>query len=1102
MDKIVVFKSKLLITVICTLVTLLSVLFGNPVTLLAQNDIRFERITVEDGLSQSSIVSIIQDQYGYLWIATLDGLNRYNGKEFRVYRKDAGNIASLYSNQVRMLLLDSKQNLWVTFRDAIAQYDPLTDTFINYPIRLSKEGSPLVINDIDIVDQGPVLLSTNQGLIEFDIKKREAVRSVRYAYFNGMKLSSYSNLKGVGELVVTAKTAFMRLTTSSEWKIVFTDSVAISSSANENSEIVYFQNPRQIVRYDLAKNHSSVVAQFPVENNFNPNQNGLVKLSSGDLWVYRNRIDIYDSADVYKFTLSSISQDPNSLSGNLISCIYESKDHVVWVGTNGFGLNKYDPQLSIFKYIGAFRDAPLTLSNNYVNTIHSSDDIHILAGTYSGLDVLNLNTHTSKHFVVRDERNHPAQINKIIEDFNKTIWLLTSKGLMKFDGREVQHSKIELLDNLHIYSAIPNDSASYTLTTNKGMFRWNVSTNECFKLNDFKSLVMGKHLDHIWIESEFDVRVLSQDGTETTKVFRKDSNDSTQFPQVQIKCFYTDTNGLLWIGTWGHGLILFDSTSQRFRTFSESDGLPNSVIYGIVEDGAGNLWLSTNKGICVFDPKTKTVIRNFDQKDGLQGNEFNTNAYFKSPSGHFYFGGVNGLTYFKPMDAIQIKSTIPKSVLTGFFVNQSRVDLLNDGTVINQYGDQNIVLDWDERNFGFEVAGLGFNYPGRIKLKYRLDDFDKKWNFIEDVTRISYTNVPPGKYTLRVLSSNSFGDWEEQGLTVHIKVNGPIWSSPFFIAPVVLTLLLIITIFYYLRVSHLKKRALYLETIVNDRTREIQIKNEEIATQNEEILAQNEELSTQSDSLAAQNQELTVIRTSLENEVKERTRSLQDSNNKLIDQNAQLEQFSFITAHNLRGPLARIKGLIQLLPTNDSIEMNLLEKSVQNLDDVISDLGTIINIRHDVDRVTESVSLKSIMVQTIQALEGDIKKKNAFIDLSQFNDQLIKGIKPYLLSIFYNLLHNALKYSSNTRQPTVRVYTRKTSDGIIVSFEDNGIGIDMRYAEGKVFKLYQRFHANIEGKGFGLFLIKTQVEAMGGQIRISSELNKGTIFTIVFNTAK
>ncbi len=1100
MDTIAVLKSRLLTGVLCTSGILLFFFLGNSFKLVAQNEIRFERISVEDGLSQSSIVSIVQDQYGYLWIATLDGLNRYNGKEFRIYRKEANNLNSLYSNQVRGLLLDSKQNLWITFRDAIAQYDPLTDNFINYPISLPKESSPLVINDIDFVDQSTALLTTNQGLIEFDVTNTTANRSVRYTYFDGIRLSSYFNMEGLGELVVTEKKAFFRFTSTNQWKVLFADSISISATISESNNTVYFQNSRQILKYDLQKNSYSTIDEFPMEDSFNPNQNGLVKLSNGELWVYRNRIEIYDTDDVHKITLSAITQDPNRLSGNLISCIYESKDKVVWVGTNGFGLNKYDPQLSIFKYTGAFRDAPLTLSNNYVNTIYSTDDRQILTGTYSGLDVLNISTNTSKHFQVNDKNNNPAQINRIIEDGNKTIWLLTSKGLMKFNGTIVQHSGIEILDNLNIYAALSGDSGNFILTTDQGMFQWHPEKNKCVKLNDFKSFVIGKVGSQIWIESEFDVRVLNHDGTESIKVFKKSSNDSTQFPQVQIKCFYTDTNGLLWIGTWGNGLILFDALSQRFRTFSESDGLPNSVIYGILEDDSGYLWLSTNKGICVFDPKLKMAIRNFDQKDGLQGNEFNTNAYFKSPSGNFYFGGINGLTYFNPIDAIQIKSIIPKTILTGFFINQLRADLLNDGTVISQYGDQHIVLDWNERNFGFEFAGLGFSYPGRIKLKYKLDDFDTNWNFIEDNTRISYTNVPPGKYTLRVFSSNSFGDWEDKGLTIHIKINGPIWKSPFFILSIIFLITLIILFLHYQRVSRLKKRALNLEKIVNERTLEIQLMNEEIATQNEEILAQNEELSTQSDALVEQNTELTLIRASLEQKVKERTQSLQDSNSKLVDQNAQLEQFSFITAHNIRGPLARIKGLIQLLPKNDLVEMKHLIKSVQHLDDVISDLGTIINIRHGINNVIEQLSVKSVLDQAMQALEADIRKKDAIIDLSYFDDQLIKGIKPYLFSIFYNLLHNALKYSSNIRQPTIRISTSRTFEGIVITFEDNGIGIDMRYAEGKIFNLYQRFHSNIEGKGFGLFLIKTQIEAMGGEIKISSELNKGTVFTLTFET--
>lgn len=1073
---------------------------GSQGLVFAQNDIRFERISTDEGLSQSSVTSIVQDQYGYLWIATLDGLNRYNGKEFKVYRNDKGNTKSLFTNHVKNLILDEDQNLWLVYDNAIARYVPKTDTFINYPISLTQENNTVHIYEIDFTKNGNVLLSTNRGILRFDIEKQKTVIDEAYMAFAGKKISHFHDIPEVGELVVTMKSAFIKVTESSEWRILFSDSVSLSAYVSEETQEIYFQTPANLVKYDLQKKNLEYLAEFGDLNSFDPNQNGLIKRSNGELWVYRNAIHVYDNHDRYKSTLVSVSQDPNSLSGNLISCIYESKDHVLWVGTNGFGLNKYDPQLSIFKYLGTYTDAPLSLSNNFVKSIYTSDDQYILVGTFSGLDVLDLKKNSSKYFPIKAKNGSNAQINKIVEDKFGTIWLCTTKGLKRFDGNKVSLSGIEMLDesSINIYNATSFDETSYVLTTSRGIYLFDALHRKVKKLNEFGSMVVGKWNNLFWIESESNVQILDEMATDSLKTFRKDDSDSTQFPNVQVKCFYTDSKGNLWIGTWGQGLVLFHSAREYFQRFSESDGLPNSVVYGILEDSVGNLWLSTNKGISVFDPHQKRVIRNVEKADGLQGNEFNTNAFFKSPKGIFYFGGINGLTYFNPEEALQIRSEIPKSILTGFFINQVRVDSLKDGSIISQYGDQRIVLSWDEQNFGFEVAGLGFNFPGRTRLKYKLENFDTDWSFIEEETRISYTNVSPGEYTLKVLASNALGHWEENGLTVQVIVNGPFWRSPYFLLFAVVVVVLVISVIYYWRVTSLQRMSLYLEKVVQLRTREVQIKNEEIATQNEEILSQNEELTTQSETLAIQNRELISIRESLENKVKERTKVLRNLNKKLIEQNIQLEQFSFITAHNIRGPLARIKGLIQLLPQKEIVEIDHLKKSVQNLDDIISDLGIIINIRDGVDRTAEPVSLKYALDHAMQALENTIDEKNAVIDLLEFHDLEIRGIAPYVLSIFYNLLHNALKYSSHQRLPIIKISTQRIGEQVVVVLSDNGIGIDMRYAEGKIFNLYQRFHANSEGKGFGLFLIKTQLEVMGGSIKVSSELGSGTTFTITF----
>jgi hypothetical protein len=312
---------------------------------------------------------------------------------------------------------------------------------------------------------------------------------------------------------------------------------------------------------------------------------------------------------------------------------------------------------------------------------------------------------------------------------------------------------------------------------------------------------------------------------------------------VWPKCFYEDKDGTLWIGTWGAGLVRFNAADETFQHFDEKDGLPNNVVYGILEDDKGYFWLSTNRGLSIFDKTKGRAIRNFYRHDGLQGDEFNTRAFYKSPSGKMYFGGINGLTFFEPKEALSIAYPLPQTIVTGLFINSQRVDILASGQSVQQVlNDTRLVLSWSERNFAFEVIGLGFTSPSRTQYKFILEDFMDDWAMLGNRNDITFTNIPPGEYILRVKSSNSFGEWEEDGLRIYIVVKGPFWKTPAFIGILVFLGIAIAYAIYYLRVTKLKREAATLENLVHQRTLELQLQKEEVAAQNEEIVMQNEEL--------------------------------------------------------------------------------------------------------------------------------------------------------------------------------------------------------------------------------------------------------------------
>jgi signal transduction histidine kinase/ligand-binding sensor domain-containing protein len=1059
----------------------------------SQDEIRFERITIDDGLSQSAITSMVQDKLGYLWIATLDGLNRYDGNSFKVYRYSATDSSSIPTNSVSKLLIDNQQNLWMAFRNGMSQYDPVHDNFKNYRI-VTKSNIHCFVRDFDQVSDTHVLLSSNQGILEFNPKTHSIVESKKYSRFKDMNIFNLFFTKTSDTWVILEKEVWVLPAGSSEWIKLFDHPDRLTCLYDEKADEIYTHTPEKLLKYDPTS--KAFVPLITFTQTVDDAQGGLsmLKSSAGELWLNRGSVHVYDPKSKTTKILTHVSQNPNSLSGNYATDLYETREGIVWVGTNGLGLNKYNPFRSVFGYLGSYPGAPLSLSDNFVTSIYTKDDEKILVGTLEGLDLVNIRLNKSYHFETRGSDGKKAQVFKMFEDRVGRVWLCTNKGLMKFLNNRVQRSGVPILENptLNIYDALEISSNKFLLATNRGLLLWDPSISKVTKVHPDGSMVLMLIDGDYWIESLGKINLVSAKDLTIKKIFEQNAVDNSNSPS-SLKCVLEDAEKNVWIGSWGYGLSWYDPKRQRFTHFREAEGLPNSVVYGILEDKTGMLWLSTNNGLCVFDKKTRRGIRNFSKNDGLQGNEFNTRAYFKSPSGMMYFGGVNGLTFFKPENALEIPSFIPKTIITDFYINNVRANhLRGESGAEESVQPRTLELEWHERNFSFDVAGLGFTFPSGTQYQYKLENFDDTWKFNGHEKRITFTNVPIGNYTLYIKSGNAFGDWEKDGLSIKIIVHGPIWQSSWFLNSAVVFLLASIYLIYGQRTRLLKKRAILLQKQVEERTRKIQ-------RQQEEIAAQNEELTAQAETLENRNLELEKIKESLEKRVEERTRTLKRVNEDLVEQNTQLEQFTFITAHNIRGPLAQIKGLINfLVPGNDREVIKHLETSVQTLDEVITDLNIILNIRHGINKTFKPISIREQLNLALDALHEHIRSIHAEVDISNVQDIRINGLKPYLQSIFYNLIHNALKYSKTSEKPVINCSAFREDGVVKIIIEDNGIGIDMQYARDKIFKLYQRFHLTITGKGFGLFLVKTQVRAMGGKIEIESEPNRGTKFIIEF----
>ncbi len=1051
--------------------------------LVAQNDIRFERITVDDGLSQSSITCMVQDKFGYLWIGTLDGLNKYDGNSFKIYRND--NLPNSFgSRNVFGLFLDGHERLWIAYRNGISLYNPELDNFRNYSFEVLP-GKNIIIRDLTTVSDTLLTVSTNFGVYHFNVFNGEITPAQEYSDFSGKNVWSLIFTNGRYNWLATDSALWRQVPGSSKWEFFFNPNSRLYAFYVDHEKELYIRSEEKLWKYDSILDKLDVIGEVSADQW--PGSHAILKTKDDKLWVAHGGISIYDEHNKFQQQLRHVSQDPNSLSGTFVSEIYETRDGVIWVGTNGLGLNKYDPYRSVFNYIGYFPGAEVTLSDSYITSIYTEDDQNLLVSTLDGLTCINLPGKKSRHIPIIGKDGVPGRIHKIVKGAEGKFLLATTKGLYFYEKDAIRYSGVNLPGSPGpvIYDIVNAGSSAYLLATNQVVFLLDQSHNTVEAVYGFGSPLIQKVNDYYWLESNDRIQIADLTNRKIIKVFPQNGSDSLHAPLAPLKCIYQAKNKNIWIGTDGGGFSLYDTLTDTFKHFTTQNGLANNVVYGILEDKSGNLWLSTNRGISVFDPGRSSFIRHFSRSDGLQSDEFNTRAYFRSPDSKLYFGGVNGLSFFYPELALGIPSFTPKTILTGFYINNIRQEPGKSTGATRLFSKQAITLRWNERNFSFEIAGLGFTFPSGIQYQYILEGFDKNWNHLGNQNRISFTNMAAGDYTLRVRSGSVAGSWEPEPLAISIRVVAPLWRNMWFVSGVVTVLTLLIAFSYFQRVSFLKKRAALLQAMVAERTKEIQ-------RQGEEIAAQNEELSAQAEALENANLEL-------EKRVERRTRRLKQLSEELIDQNTQLQQFAYVTAHNIRGPVARIQGLISLIqPGNLSEMVKHLELSAKNLDDVITDLNTVLSITNAVNKKFEIVPVKEQLEVALNQLQCEIEEIKAFVDISGFGDLKILGFKPYFQSIFYQLIHNALKYSDPVKPCVVRCYTIETTDRINIVMEDNGIGIDMRYAKDKIFKLHQRFHSNSVGKGIGLYLVKTQVRAMGGKIDIESEVNAGARFMLDF----
>ncbi len=776
--------------------------------------------------------------------------------------------------------------------------------------------------------------------------------------------------------------------------------------------------------------------------------------------------------------------DPASLADNSVHALYKDRQQRIWVGTFSKGLCVYDK----LKY--KFSELDIPLENDVVNAIWQDSKKRIWIGTEGGVAMKHKDQVQYFRHLGKQAKFNSDPILSIFEDSRHQMWFGTwANGVSRYD--EKKHVFVNYLpdDNDPKSLSNPNVFAIFeesqhhrmlfgthggiNVFDNKGDNFFRAYTTNDFEYNNYIRTFFEDSHGTLWVGTIEELVWFDPDSGKITRFNEGLHNDSLIVSGL-VSSIIEDNNGGIWVGTnKGLHLIVDKKSSRRFTT---ENGLPNNVINGILEDENGNLWISTNEGIVRFNPDDNSFKR-YDMSDGLLSNNIKPNACFKNEEGWFFFGGT-GVNVFHP-DSIKDNPNIPPVYITDLKVFNRPVKIGDDTKILdrNITESREISLPHRFNFFSINYVALNFTSTNKNQYAYMLENFDKEWNYVGDQRVATFTNLDPGTYTFKVKASNNDELWNEVGTSLIIKIL-PAWWQTWWAKALAIFVFLGISVSYYrFRIKTIKNQNKRLEKLVDTRTKELQVSQQTIKEQNEEIKRKNEWL---------------------EDEVQKRTSAL-------VERSHQLEQFTFIAAHNLRAPIARILGLgrlINMVNSNDIYETkevtNKLVSATKECDQVVKDLSMVLDIQRDTTSMNSIIDVREKLAWIKEHLQKEITETKTRFEEDFTACNRINTVNKYFESILINLISNAIKYRHPERPPVIKVSTSLINDSLCLSISDNGIGMDLTETKNKLFTMYSQFHEHAKGKGMGLYLVKTQVVALGGQIEVESEVEKGTTFNIYF----
>jgi signal transduction histidine kinase/ligand-binding sensor domain-containing protein len=1019
-----------------------------------------------------------------MWFGTNEGLNKYDGYNFTVYKNNPKDTNSISNNAIQSIYEAKSGNLWIGTENGLNLYNRNNDQF-TYKIKLSRS----IITDFLELEDGRVFMTTrSDGLYLYD-PKNDSVSSFLYDENDKFSLSS-NGLNSIlmdhnGNIWIgtsdglnlsdTLNYEFISLKNDKKDKnTIFNNNIRTLYQDSKNRIWVGTNTGLSLLKYKKGAPEKCVFINYKhnPSNKESISDGAVLALTEdkyGRLWIgiESRGLDIIDlnTFEENNCVFHHYRYNPNdntSLSYNSVYSIYKDRNGSIWLGTFGDGIDIYNKLIKNFTHYKQELNNPNSLSNNFVNSFFEEDD-HLWIGTSGGLNLFDKKKKIFKYFV-HDPNNNKSigsnSVRVIKRDSKKNLWIGTWGG-----GLNLYNSKNNTFTR---FKHDPNDNKSigannvFAIIEDRDGTLWIGTMGGGLNLFDYKSKTFKKYVnaaddEHTitddWVRTLFENSYgeIWLSSSHTVELFDKKSERFIHFPHDRknpksisydgANMFFEDSKKNLWIGTVG-GLNVFHREDSTFSYYQQEDGLPNNQINGILEDDHGNLWISTNKGISKFingiNHPENPVFKNYDASDGLRVDEFRPRAFCKSKDGTMYFGGKNGFNAFHP-DSIKENPHKPPVVITKFLLFNKNVPIGTKDSPLKKHISllKEIILPYKHSVITFEYAALNFVSPEKNQYAFILEGFDKEWHYVGSKREATYTNLNPGTYTFRVKGSNNDGVWNEEGTSLKIIITPPFWKTIWFRLIIIILVMLAVYGIHFIRVRN--------------------------------ILAYGLEL---------------------ENEVAKRTKELKKSNK-------ELKEFAYIVSHDLKEPL---RGIVQLtewtledshkkLEGKSKEYLNMLKEKTTHMNNMVQGILEYSRVGRTEDK-EKKIDLNNLIKEAIELLS--IPDNIKILIENKLPDY--KADKTRMTQLFVNILSNAVKHI-NKPEGIIKIGCEEEENDWKFYISDNGCGIKEKYLE-KIFRIFYTLETEPteKGTGIGLTIVKKIIDLYKGRIWVESEIGKGTTF--------